>query len=376
MNNPEEKKPDTKKHIHLPEILKIDFDKPVPFRQQFAIMCTVLLISCILFSIVYLQQLLSGNIATAQETTTEPSEQSESDTSTQPEPSETQTSQPEPSKNEESSAIAVQKADTKLLGEMTTVTLLNEELHKGNLILVNKDYSCRYDGENVESIMEEKSNTYVVTDSTVSLDLSIVDDLNDMLDDFAAIYGDTDIMIACGYRSYDTQVSLFNEEIDSVGSGEAEQWVAPPGYSEHQTGLVFDFDLNIQGGDGIDYNGDGIYSWINENCEDYGFIVRYISGKEEITGYSEEPWHFRYVGIPHSQYIADNGITLEEYLDIIHMHKSDDPALIEDHDGTRWCIYYVEAGDYDETNIPVPENYEYEISGDNYSGFIVTVKLD
>ncbi len=362
----------------MPKILKIDFDKPIPFKQQFAIMCTVLIISCMLFTVVYFQQLLSGNIATAGEperAESKPAVQAAAEESSVSAPS--QTSREDESKpgSAESHVTDIKEVGSDVLGNMTSVSKTYDDIHQGKLILVNKDYSCRLDGENVKSIFEAKSDSYVVTDRNVSLDMSIIENLNSMLDDFYSIYGESDIMVACGYRSYDTQVGLFNEEVESVGAQEAEQWVAPPGYSEHQTGYVFDLNLNIRGSAGIDYSGEGNYSWINENCPDYGFIIRYPSGKEEITGYSQEPWHFRYVGIPHSQYISDNGITLEEYFDIISEHKSNNPVLIEDHSGCRWCVYYVEAVEYGETNIPVPENYEYEISGDNYSGFIVTVKL-
>ncbi len=366
------------KYIHIPKILKIDFDKPVPFKQQIAVTFTVLIISCLLFTVVYFQQLLSGNIATEteRETKTEASGSevptgAEGSTVTSSEPDDAQ--QSDSSKNSEVSEVSEANAET--LGSMTSVSKSYDDIHYGELVLVNKDYSCHSDGENVESIFETKSDSYVVTDRYVSLDTSIIGYVNSMLDDFYEIYGATDIMIACGYRSYDTQVGLFNEEINSVGTQTAEQWVAPPGYSEHQTGYVFDLDLNIDGGNGIDYSGEGNYAWINEHCSDYGFIIRYPAGKEDITGYSAEPWHFRYVGIPHAQYISDNNITLEEYFDIIYKHKPDNPALMEDHSGCRWCVYFVEADEARDTQIPVPENYDYSISGDNCSGFIVTVKL-
>ncbi len=366
------------KYIHIPKILKIDFDKPVPFKQQVAIMFTVLIISCLLFTVVYFQQLFSGNIATV----TEP-EVLQSESPKEKEKSVADTSHGNPtdrndeksSPNENSKNTDLKNANVELLGSTTIVSKSYDDIYNGELILVNKDYSCHSDGENVESIFEKKSDSYVVTDKYVSMDTSIVENVNSMLDDFYDIYGESDIMIACGYRSYDTQVGLYNNEIGNVGTEMAEQWVAPPGYSEHQTGYVFDLDLDVVGNDGINYEGDGKYAWINENCSDYGFIIRYPAGKEEITGYSEEPWHFRYVGVPHSQYISDNGITLEEYLDIIHEHKSDSPALIEDDDGGRWCVYFVEADETGDTHIPVPEELEYSISGDNYSGFIVTVKL-
>ena len=86
-----------------------------------------------------------------------------------------------------------------------------------------------------------------------------------------------------------------------------------------------------------------------------------------------EPWHFRYVGVPHSIYMTKNNMVLEEYLDFLQKYTSNSPLYIKDDEGNEWLIYYVaESNDY-ETEIPVPQDKEYSISGDNYSGFIVTV---
>lgn len=363
--------------IHFPEILKIDFEKPVPFRQQLAVMCTILIISCLLFTVVYLQQLLSGKVAVAEEAVTseESSEISAVSSESEPEPSQVQSSEVSEEESSEASGIAENTGDAEMLGEMTSITKSYGELHEGKLILVNKDYSCRYDGENVEPIASMISDTYVLFDNTVSLDTSVVESLNAMMDDFAAVQGETDIMIACGYRSYETQVELYNEEIDEVGYDDAGQWVAPPGYSEHQTGLVIDLDLNAEGINGINFDGSGEYSWITDHCSEYGFIVRYIDGKKDITGFSAEPWHLRYVGLPHSLYMTQNGLVLEEYIDLLHQHDASKPLLIEKDEEHRWCVYYVSAEDDEEISIPVPEELEYDLSGDNYSGFIVTVKL-
>ena len=74
-------------------------------------------------------------------------------------------------------------------------------------------------------------------------------------------------------------------------------------------------------------------------------------------------------------YITQSGIVLEEYIEFVHKYDVSKPLLLEKDEENRWCVYYVPAGDNDEINVPVPVGYEYEISGDNYSGFIVTVKL-
>ncbi len=377
--NKEEEKKAPRKIIRFPEILKIDFDKPVPFRQQFAVMCTILIISCLLFTVIYVQQLFSGGVEVTNGSeeseisaaSTEESETSEENDSSKSE----ETSQASGDNKNVVKPLKVETASEELLGEMTFVIKDYAELHDGSLILVNKDYSCRYDGENVDPIFSTKSSSYVIFDNSVSLEQNAASSLNYLMDDFAEKYGDTDIMIACGYRSYEDQVGLYNGEVQNVGSSEADKWVAPPGYSEHQTGFALDLDLNAEGINGINFDGNGNYSWLTEHCSEYGFVIRYIQGKEDITGFSYEPWHLRYVGIPHSLYITQSGIVLEEYIEFVHKYDVSKPLLLEKDEENRWCVYYVPAGDNDEINVPVPVGYEYEISGDNYSGFIVTVKL-
>lgn len=357
--------------------LKIDPDKPVTFAQQLSVMCVILFISCMLFSVVYLiQSMRTNSVVDAAQTSLSGKSQSQTSAS---EVSAPEKSTPPVQESSAHGETSMEESDgtpcENLFGSMTTVKKSADDIHTGALILVNKDYSCRTDGENVESLMNVKSSSYLVSDANVSLDSGIIDDVNEFFDDFASIYGETDLMMACGYRSYSTQVGLFNEEIYNEGEVEAENWVAPPGYSEHQTGYVFDLDLYITGKSGIKYDGEGIYSWLNENCGNYGFTLRYKSGKESITGYSYEPWHFRYVGLPHSVYLEEHYMAYEEYLDMIYKHTSDNVLQLNDNNGGGWCVYYVPGESYGETDVPVPEDYEYTISGDNVGGFIVTVKM-
>lgn len=119
-----------------------------------------------------------------------------------------------------------------------------------------------------------------------------------------------------GYRSYARQETLFKAEVNHVGEEKALEAVAKPGTSEHQTGLTMDissrsnqFNLNEQFGS----TKEGI--WLANNAHKYGFILRYPKGKEDLTGYMYEPWHFRYVGIKVATEIYKNSWTLEEYFD-------------------------------------------------------------
>lgn len=117
--------------------------------------------------------------------------------------------------------------------------------------------------------------------------------------------------LVSGYRSYNTQKSIYNSYVQRWGKEYTDTVSAQPGHSEHQTGLAFDVgELNSNYGN----TKEGI--WLKENCHKYGFIIRYLKGKEDITGYSYEPWHIRYVGVEIATKIMSQNITLEEYLGI------------------------------------------------------------
>lgn len=111
-----------------------------------------------------------------------------------------------------------------------------------------------------------------------------------------------------GFRSYETQVDLYQSYVNQDGAAAADRYSARPGYSEHQTGLAFDL---------IDTSGNlvqeaGASKWLLKNAAKYGFIVRYQEGKEASTGYMPESWHLRYIG-EDAKDVAASGKSLEEY---------------------------------------------------------------
>ncbi|MBP1997078.1 M15 family metallopeptidase [Paenibacillus eucommiae] len=117
-----------------------------------------------------------------------------------------------------------------------------------------------------------------------------------------------------GYRSQATQEVLYNNYVKRDGVEAANKYSAKPGFSEHQTGLVMDVS-GISGKCAAEdcFADTKEAKWLAENAAEHGFIVRYLKGKESITGYQYEPWHIRYVGVDISKEIAEQGITLEEY---------------------------------------------------------------
>ncbi|MBQ3861890.1 MAG: M15 family metallopeptidase, partial [Clostridia bacterium] len=114
-----------------------------------------------------------------------------------------------------------------------------------------------------------------------------------------------------GYRSYEYQLGLYDRYVARDGKAEADRYSARAGHSEHQTGLAVDVNsLEYAFADTAEGQ------WLAAHCAEYGFILRYPEGKEEITGYRYEPWHIRYLGVETAKKVAESGLTLEEYLGV------------------------------------------------------------
>lgn len=139
-----------------------------------------------------------------------------------------------------------------------------------------------------------------------------------------------DLQICSAYRTIEKSEELYKRKVNQyIASGyseedakkEAAMWVAPPGTSEHHTGLAMDIVSSDYWGyySDLEYDFDKFdsFKWLYENCANYGFILRYPKGKSELTGIVYEPWHYRYVGNEAASYIMENGLCLEEYLDQI-----------------------------------------------------------
>ena len=124
-----------------------------------------------------------------------------------------------------------------------------------------------------------------------------------------------DLKICSAYRSYDTQKTLFNNALANYDESYAHMYSAYPGRSEHHTGLAIDItSASMEWSLRQDFADFPDGKWLDEHCQDYGFILRYLKGAEDITGYMYEPWHFRYVGKEAAKEIMEKGITFEEYL--------------------------------------------------------------
>lgn len=152
-------------------------------------------------------------------------------------------------------------------------------------------------------------------------DERIIDDIYRMVD--AASDDGVDLMICSAYRSYDRQRNLFNNKINKLmdsGMTYLEAYkagsmnVTVPGTSEHHLGLALDILTGSYTAMDDGFGETEAGKWLAENAPDYGFILRYPKGKEDITGIVYEPWHFRYVGEKYAKDITRRGVCLEEYL--------------------------------------------------------------
>ena len=113
------------------------------------------------------------------------------------------------------------------------------------------------------------------------------------------------------YRSYQRQESVYNRYLRQDTQASVDSYSARPGFSEHQTALALDINVASLS---AHFENTPAYAWLVEHCADYGFILRYPQGKEDITGYRFEPWHYRYVGTEIAKACMEQDLTFEEYL--------------------------------------------------------------
>lgn len=187
-----------------------------------------------------------------------------------------------------------------------------------------------------------------------------------------AVGGRGQIVPVSGWRSREEQQQIWDDTMEKEGEAFTRQYVALPGCSEHQTGLAIDLSLAAPHIDFIrpDFPDTGVCRAFQEQAGKYGFILRYPAGKEHITGIAYEPWHFRYVGVPHGAIMTQLGLTLEEYLELMDGYPDGDRPF-------RFRMGEYQFGicrlpdDCPEEDLPRGEG-GCQLSRDNRGGLIVT----
>lgn len=246
---------------------------------------------------------------------------------------------------------------------MKSSILSKKDIYCGNLILVNERYSFKnLTKENLVPADSRTPSILIKKDASNILELIL-----------EKIGARGKIIPVSGYRTFDEQNDIFEDSLKENGEDFTKKYVALPGHSEHQTGLAIDLGLNKEKIDFIrpGFPSEGICGTFRTAAPDYGFILRYPAGKERITGIFHEPWHFRYVGTPHSKIIEENGMSLEEYIKFIKNYGFDNRYVFS-HNNSNAEIYYTPASG-NETEIFLPEKAVTQVSGNNIDGFIITV---
>jgi D-alanyl-D-alanine carboxypeptidase len=194
---------------------------------------------------------------------------------------------------------------------------INTNVNDNLLVIVNKYYKLSDDYEPSDLVKIDKNHSYGNNTYYVK---SIVKQKFDALVKDMEKEG-LSIEVKSAYRSYNTQVTLYNDYVKNNGKTAADTFSARPGYSEHQTGLAV--DVKTKSGNYSTFVSSSEYKWMIKNAHKYGFILRYPEDKTNITGYGFESWHYRYVGENVASYIYQNDITYDEYYSIFIANQKD-----------------------------------------------------
>lgn len=232
-------------------------------------------------------------------------------------------------------------------------------IHDGLLILVNAEHPIQH--------MERPVLAPAVPGSDILLDTRAAAMLSGLISRISAA---GEIVPVSGWRSEAEQREIWDGSMRESGEEFTRKYVALPGCSEHQTGLAIDLALRADNIDFIrpEFPYDGVCGRFRALAADYGFVERYQSGKEGVTGIAAEPWHFRYVGRPHARIMCEMGLCLEEYVEYLRAYPYPE-RLLE----VRGEVYEAEvgfAGARDTLGLP---DAPYQVSGNNVDGYIYTL---
>ncbi|MBP0974176.1 MAG: D-alanyl-D-alanine carboxypeptidase family protein [Oscillospiraceae bacterium] len=232
------------------------------------------------------------------------------------------------------------------------VPLDTKEIGNGKLLQLDCDHPFRGSATDL-SDFSEKSENYLMRVNDLPIRNEVVTALNKMTAAYVMVMEQTDLMVYSTTERV-SDVCLYSEELpDSVN------------------GYCVDLCYYTEDGDiiGINYENN---PWLTNNAYLYGFVRSYTRADSEVTGVDSAPYHLRYVGKVHSMIMHEEDLTLTAYIDVLSHHPITDPYYWDD-GSTVWSVYYVPAT-AGTTEVPVPLNANYEISGNNVDGFIVTAE--
>ncbi|TYQ15049.1 UNVERIFIED_CONTAM: D-alanyl-D-alanine dipeptidase/carboxypeptidase [Acetivibrio alkalicellulosi] len=251
---------------------------------------------------------------------------------------------------------------------MRRIFLNKNDIHNGNLILVNKSYPfIKREAEMIDALTAIGliSGEIILEKRTATMLIQLMNVLDCT----------KTIVPVSGYRTSKEQEKIYNDSLRENGEKFTKKYVALPHRSEHQTGMAVDLAQRSEKIDFIcpNFPYTGICQKFRQKSIKYGFIERYPKGKENVTGIAHEPWHFRYVGYPHSEIIQNNNLTLEEYIEFIKGYQYSKKHLFLNHGHQYNEVFYLDVFKSKEVEVILPEDVPYQISGNNVDGFIFTL---
>lgn len=241
---------------------------------------------------------------------------------------------------------------------MRTLTLSDEDIFKGTLLLVNEKHPIKSDG-NIRLLPLDENNEIFLESKAASL-------LSQL---FQTIQSGNKIKPVSGYRSRFEQELIYINSLRDNGDVFTKKYVALPDCSEHQTGLAVDLAETSEVVDMLRpaFPYDGVCGDFRNFAAKYGFIERYGKEKEKLTGISHEPWHFRYIGYPHSMIMQEEKLCLEEYITFLKSYPYKGHHLFFG----QTEVFFADA-ECAAAGLILPEECA-QISGNNVDGFIVTI---
>ncbi len=267
-----------------------------------------------------------------------------------------------------------QETETNAIDSGELLLELSEaDKYTGDLILVNANYRYHVE-ENQELVQlvrvaDVKKGNYTVSGPEVQLAGRVMEPLERMIAACEAETGSYLSGISSAYRSVEDQQALYEEYADLYDLEYARAYVANPGYSEHHTGLAMDLSIFYEDGSEGTFSSSAEAEWYADNSYRFGFVLRYQASKTEITGISNEEWHFRYVGIPHAYYMYEHDLCLEEYVDWLRSNTSELEPITQACGDETYEIFFTAN-----TSVSLPAKSEYLVSGNNVDGYVIAYK--
>lgn len=284
------------------------------------------------------------------------------------------------------------------------IWLSKEDIYHGSLILVNAAYAYlentgnkQYLDEILQPVLKQREKDISTKDTTrietalpeiaerseqnseefnmdiydMKLQRRAVILLNELME---KMHGWEHIVPVSAWRPHKEQQSIWDTSMRESGREFTETYVAVPGHSEHETGLAIDLGLKQDVIDFIrpEFPYEGICQRFRQLAPKYGFIERYPKGKEEVTGIGQEPWHFRYVGMPHAEIMTEKGMVLEEYIEFLRGYEYGKNPYRYCSQGKEIWISYLNAGQSEQICLDADHKTPRVISGNNVDGFVIT----